>query len=158
MMYPFPSLFLRFQAKYPVTRQQVQDEKYDEAYPEFEFFPGGMKPFFYAFTCCLRSWHQYVRHFLKGLAGENRLPELVHAFPAFFLEPPCLVVSLRYQFLQLLQRERFGVVLVLVFNGNHTPLHSGKIPEYPLPFHFMRPRFNIFRPRCIHYDIVFPLL
>lgn len=45
-MYPFPSLFLRFQAKYPVTRQQVQDEKYDEAYPEFEFFPGGMKPFF----------------------------------------------------------------------------------------------------------------
>jgi hypothetical protein len=44
--------------------------------------------------------HQYVRHFLKGLAGENRLPELVCAVPAFFLEPPCLGVSFRYQFLQ----------------------------------------------------------
>ena len=40
-MYPFPSLFLRFQAKYPVTRQQVQDEKYDEAYPELSSFRVG---------------------------------------------------------------------------------------------------------------------
>lgn len=97
-------------------------------------------------------------HFLKGLAGENRLPELVCVVPTFFLEAVCLGVSLRYQFLQLLQRERFGIVPVLVFNGNHTPLHPGTISEYTFPFHLMRPRFNIFRPGSIHDNVVLPFL
>ena len=126
MLHPFSTLFLRFQAKYPVTRQQIQDEKHDKSYSEFEFFPGGMEPFLYAFACCQWSWHQYVRHFLKGLAGENRLPKLVGTFPTFFLEPPCLGVSFRDQFLQLLQRERFGVVLILPFIIYHACMSEGK--------------------------------
>ncbi len=47
---------------------------------------------------------------------------------------------------------------VLVFNGNHTSLHPDTISEYPLPLHFVRPLFNIFRPGCIHYNVVLPLL
>lgn len=30
--------------------------------------------------------------------------------------------------------------------------------QYPLPLHFVRPLFNIFRPGCIHYNVVLPLL
>ena len=52
----------------------------------------------------------------------------------------------------------FGVVPVLVFNGNHTSLHPDTISEYPLPLHFVRPLFNIFRPGCIHYNGVLPFL
>ena len=44
--------------------------------------------------------HQYVRHFLKGLAGEKRLPEHVCALPPFIHEPPCHPVSFLYHFIQ----------------------------------------------------------
>ena len=72
--------------------------------------------------------HHRFGKFLKGLASENRLAEVVHAVPTFFPEPPCLGVSLRYPLLQLAQGERFGVIFIFRFVTNH-PLLPAVHPE-----------------------------
>ena len=87
----------------------------------------------------------------KSLAG-TRL-----RVPAFFLEH----VSWGIVPLPVLAVFVVGTVRgcpVLVFNGNHTSLHPDTISEYPLSTSLCAPLFNIFRPGCIHYNVVLPLL
>ena len=99
--------------------------------------------------------HHRFGKFLKGLASENRLAEVVHAVPTFFPEPPCLGVSLRYPLLQLAQGERFGVIFIFRFVTNHPHTHSRKA-VYAFPSGHVGTPDGVLCPGGIYHYIAFP--
>ena len=148
-------LSLPFPTEYQVAHQQVYDKEHRKPYPELKFFPGGVKPFIHACTPCLWTGYHRFGKFLKGLASENRLPEIVHAVPTFFSEPLCLGVSLRYPFLQLAQGERFGVIFIFRFVTNHPRIHARKA-VYAFPSGHVGTLDGVLCPGGIYHYIAFP--
>lgn len=141
--------------EYQIAYRQVDNQEDKHFYPHSLFSRVRMQPFDNAGTHRQGTGHHDFGKFLKGLASENRLPEIFHAVPTFFFEPACFRISFRYPLLQLTQGERFGEIFVLRLVTNHPRIHSRE-SVYALPSGHVGTFDRVLCPGGIYHYLALP--